>query len=155
MTVELGKSMEHAIIARDRMYFQRVAVMSSSLQRRLVDGLEDEHTMELLEILLEMYEKKELRAELLALMKNVLLWKREQLILWNVCMDGEVRSKENKRISLLRKMQSTISRGKIGMGKLYELKGKLEFLTCLSQEGGREAPAEKKMPEEGAGVFMD
>jgi hypothetical protein len=129
--VSMERSMESAVVARDRVFVEKTLSLSKPIQKRLIAGMGGPGVEGLLEMLLEMYELRELRGEVLQMMKSLLLWKHEEFVLWGVEDQKAVEAK--RRMELLKRVLVSLSKGKVGSEKLAELKGKLVFLESMQR----------------------
>ncbi|KAI5186661.1 hypothetical protein NEHOM01_1614 [Nematocida homosporus] len=122
--------LEQAIISKNRDFLFKFLDMSESRQKTMISGLSGELVVPLLNVLVELFENKEMRYESITMIKRVLMWRSNDFKSLHIKVRDSSTNHcdyEEKK-EALKQVLAAISKEKIDLNKVYELKGRMEYI---------------------------
>ncbi|KAI5133958.1 hypothetical protein NEAUS04_2349 [Nematocida ausubeli] len=141
-------ALEQAVISKNRDFLYTFLELQEETKEKMVRSLPDRSIIPLLEVLTEMFENKEMRYEVILTIRMVISWRRDvfkSVAMEVVSKDGEKEvSEHTERINSLKRILISISKEKVDLNKIYELKGRLSYIRDSLEERAEERTEEKE-----------
>ncbi|KAH9385748.1 uncharacterized protein NEMAJ01_0644 [Nematocida major] len=131
-------ALEQAVISKNKEFLYKFVELQEDAQAKMISGISEGSVIPLLEVLTELFESKEMRYEVLLCIRAVLSCRRNTLK--SVAVDvvkkeGNVYSSDMaSRSDALKRILISISKEKVDLNKVYELKGRIAFVKEAIEE---------------------
>lgn len=132
-------ALEQAVISKNKEFLYAFLNLQEEIQEKMVRGLPDSCVIPLLEVFTELFEKKEMRYEVISAIKSVLVWRRNTFKAVSICVvekneKGEDTSAQRPILDALKRVLIAVNKEKVDLNKIYELKGKIAFVRDTIEE---------------------
>ncbi|KAI5172284.1 hypothetical protein NEFER03_1398 [Nematocida sp. LUAm3] len=122
-------ALEQAVISKRKEFLFKFLQMQEDLQREMVERIAEELLIPLLEVLAQFVEEKEMRYEAVTMIKKAIIWRKQAFRRISVKVKDEAgNSQYNEQIDRLKKVLFLITKDRLDLNKIYELKGRIEYV---------------------------
>ncbi|KAI5180786.1 hypothetical protein NEOKW01_1070 [Nematocida sp. AWRm80] len=121
--------LEQAIVSKNKEFFFKFMTLQEDVKCKMVQQVSDQLIIPLLEVLTEFFERKEMRYEAVQSIQEVLIWRKDTFKQYTMI----IQEKDQPRLHVesmnrLKQILATINKEKVDLNRIYELKGRLEYL---------------------------
>ncbi|KAI5189861.1 hypothetical protein NEMIN01_0724 [Nematocida minor] len=133
-------ALEQAVISKNKEFLYAFLGLQEDTKEKMVQGVSEKMVIPLLEVFTELFEKKEMRYEVVLAIRSILSWRRNEFksvsinVVENMDESIEPAKQQNDNRDALKKILMAINKEKVDLNKIYELKGKLSFVRDSVEE---------------------
>ncbi|OAG31120.1 hypothetical protein NEDG_01894 [Nematocida displodere] len=143
-----GSPLEQAVVSGNREFVYKFLAFQEENKKKMVQSVPEESLIALLEFLVAIFERKEMRYEVITTIQSILIWRKTSFKAASVrTRDENGVSAYDARMQALRRVLVAINKEKVDINKLHELKGRLEFI--------RECVDDRKEEEENVPICIE
>lgn len=147
-----NSALEQAVVSRNKEFLYTFLELQEETKEKMVMELSSKMVIPLLQILTELFERKEMRYEVISAIRSILSWRRHIFKAAGVDVaekkeDSMYTSEYTETMNSLKKILIAINKEKVDLNKVYELKGRIGFI--------RDALEERKEEQENVPVCRE
>lgn len=126
-------ALEQAVVSKNKEFLYAFLSLQEESREKMVKALPDSIVIPLLEVLTELFERKEMRYEVILAIRSVLSWRRNtfkgiELAVVSKNEKGEDFTPQREEQNALRRVLIAVNKEKVDLNKIYELKGRIAFV---------------------------